>query len=254
VLPAFTSARFVPGSLALVEPSLRFDAFHPQTRARRDGDGDGYTLTGEKCFVPWLDGGEGVLVIASEGDVPQAFLVPRDAAGLSATPEKNMGIDAMPTVELGLDGVRVPAAARLGGDAGIDHREIVNRGRVGLAATAVGVARASFEIARDYAKQREAFGAPIATKQAIAFKLADMAIEIDAARLLVWQAAWSLDAERDATREATLASRQASRVALEVSDGAIQVLGGYGYIRDYLPEMQLRNARGFATFEALTLI
>jgi alkylation response protein AidB-like acyl-CoA dehydrogenase len=125
---------------------------------------------------------------------------------------------------------------------------------VGLAATAVGVARAAFEIARDYAKEREAFGAPIATKQAIAFKLADMAIEIDAARLLVWEAAWHLDQGRDATREAKLASQQASRVALEVTDGAVQVLGGYGYIRDYLPEMQHRNARGFATFEALTLV
>jgi len=252
ILPAFTGASFVPGSLALVEPSLRFDPFHPATRARRDSDG--YALSGEKCFVPWLPGGEDVLVIASEGDAPQAFLVPRDTPGLTATPEKNMGLDALPTVELALDEVRVPAKARLGGDAGIDHHQLVNRGRVALAATAVGVARAAYEIARDYAKERHAFGAPIATKQAIAFKLADMAIEIDGVRLLVWEAAWCLDRGRDATREATLASLQASRVALEVADGAVQVLGGYGYIRDYLPEMHLRNARGFATFEALTLV
>jgi alkylation response protein AidB-like acyl-CoA dehydrogenase len=252
ILPAFTGANFVPGSLALVEPSFRFDPFHPASRAQREPDG--YTLSGEKCFVPWLDGGEHVIVIASEQDAPGAFLVPRDAAGLSATPERNMGIDALPTVELALDGVRVPATARLGDDGGIDHHQLVNRGRVGLAATAVGVARAAFEIARDYAKEREAFGAPIATKQAIAFKLADMAIEIDAARLLVWEAAWCLDRGRDATRETTLASLQASRVAVEVADGAVQVLGGYGYIRDYLPEMQLRNARGFAVFEALTLV
>ena len=123
-----------------------------------------------------------------------------------------------------------------------------------VAATAAGVSRAAFEIARDYAKEREAFGAPIATKQAIAFKIADMAIEIDAARLLVWEAAWLLDGGAKATREAVLASRQAAQVALVVSDGAVQVLGGYGYIRDYLPEMLHRNARGFATFEALTLI
>jgi alkylation response protein AidB-like acyl-CoA dehydrogenase len=252
ILPAFTGASFVPGSLALVEPSFRFDPFHPTTRAQRESDG--YALSGEKCFVPWLDGDEHVLVIASEEDAPQAFLVPRDAAGLSATPERNMGIDALPTVELALDGVRVPATARLGGDAGIDHHQLVNRGRVGLAATAVGVARAAFEIARDYAKERQAFGAPIATKQAIAFKLADMAIEIDAVRLLVWEAAWCLDRGHDATRETTLASQQASRIALEVADGTVQVLGGYGYIRDYLPEMQLRNARGFAAFEALTLV
>jgi alkylation response protein AidB-like acyl-CoA dehydrogenase len=251
-LPAFTGAGFVPGSLALVEPSFRFDPFRPATRARREGDG--YVLSGEKCFVPWLDGSDHVLVIASEDDAPQAFLVPRGAAGLGATREKNMGLDALPTAELSLDDVRVPAAVRLGGDAGIDLRALVTRSRVGLAAGAVGVARAAFEIARDYAKEREAFGAPIATKQAIAFKLADMAIEIDATRLLVWEAAWHLDQGRDGTREATLASQQASRVALQVTDGAVQVLGGYGYIRDYLPEMQHRNARGFATFEALTMI
>ncbi len=116
------------------------------------------------------------------------------------------------------------------------------------------MARASFEIARDYAKEREAFGSPIATKQAIAFKLADMAIEIDATRLLVWEAAWRMDEGDDAMREATLAYQQAQRVCLDVADGAVQVLGGHGYTREYLPEMHLRNARGFACFEALTLV
>ena len=252
LLPRFTGSHFAPGALALCEPSFRFDPFRPATRAVRDGDG--YRLSGEKCTVPWLEGGGGVLVIASEDERAQAFLVPQDAAGLSATPEKNMGIDALPTVELSLDGVRVGADARLGDDAGIDHRSLVNRGRVGLSAAAVGLARAAFDVARDYAKQRETFGAPIATRQSIAFMLADMAIEIDATRLLVWEAAWCLDRGDDATREATLASRQAARVALEVADSAVQVLGGHGYIRDYLPEMQLRNARGFASFEALVLV
>ena len=125
---------------------------------------------------------------------------------------------------------------------------------VGLAAAAVGVARAAYEVSLEYAKEREAFGAPIATKQAIAFKLADMAIEIDGARMLVWEAAWNLDAGHDALGASTLASRQAEAVALDVADGAVQVLGGYGYIRDYLPEMHLRNARGFCAFEALTLV
>jgi alkylation response protein AidB-like acyl-CoA dehydrogenase len=98
------------------------------------------------------------------------------------------------------------------------------------------------------------FGAPVATKQAIAFKLADMAIEIDGARLLAWEAAWKLDRGEDATREALLAKRQSQRIALDVADGAVQVFGGHGYIRDYLPEMHLRNARGFASFEALALV
>ncbi len=251
-LPRFTATTFAAGSLAVVEPEFRSDPFRPRTKARRDGAD--YVLTGRKCLVPWLDGGDTVLVTAEDGGRAQAFLVERDARGLVATPEQNLGIRALPTAGLELADVRVPASARLGGDAGCDVAALVNRGRVGLAAMAVGVARAAFEVSRDYAKERQTFGAPIATRQAIAFKLADMAIEIDGARLLVWEAAWKLDQGQDATREVALARHQAQRVALEVSDGAVQVFGGHGYIRDYLPELHLRNARGFALFEALTLV
>jgi len=251
-LARFVGSAFVPGSLALVEPRFDSDPFRPDTTARRDGDG--WVLDGAKCFVPWLDGGAETLVVASEGGAPRVFVVPRDAAGLRAERERNMGVAALPTVELTLSGVRVPGSARLGGAAGADVRRLVAQGRVALAAMAVGVARAAFEVARDYAKERQVFGVPVATKQAIAFKLADMAIEIDGARLLAWEAAWKLDRGEDATREALLARRQAARVALDVADGAVQVLGGHGYIRDYLPELHLRNARGFASFEALALV
>jgi alkylation response protein AidB-like acyl-CoA dehydrogenase len=164
-----------------------------------------------------------------------------------------MGIQALPMVELSLEGVRVPADDVVAaGEKGL--AQIVQRGRIAQGAMAIGVARTPFEIARDYAKEREALGTPIATKQAIAFKLADMSIEIDAARLLVWEAAWHLDTGRDAARAVLLAYRQAQRVALEVSDGAVQVLGGHGYTREYLPELCLRNARGFTCFEALSLV
>jgi acyl-CoA dehydrogenase len=252
LLPAFTGDGFVPGSLAVVEPSFRFDALRPQTRARRAGDG--FSLSGRKCFVPWQPGGGDVLVSASTDEGAALFLVPRTAAGLMATPERNMGIGALPTVELALDEVRIPAQAQVRGGDGSALAKLVVRGRVALAAAAVGVARAAYEVARDYAKERQTFGAPIATRQAIAFKLADMAIEIDGARLLVWEAAWTLDQGADATRTAALAHHQASRVALEVADGAVQVLGGHGYTREYLPEMHLRDARGFASFEALALV
>ena len=251
-LSRFVGTRFVPGSLAWVEPRFDSDPFRPKTTARREGND--YVLDGAKCFVPWIDGADPVLVVAAENGTPQAFLVPRNAAGLTAEPERNMGVLALPTAELKLSGVRVPAAAKLGGEAGADLRRMLNQGRVALAAMAVGVARAAFEVARDYAKERQVFGAPVATKQAIAFKLADMAIEIDAARLLAWEAAWKLDRGEDATREALLAKRQSQRLALDVADGAVQVFGGHGYIRDYLPEMHLRNARGFASFEALALV
>jgi alkylation response protein AidB-like acyl-CoA dehydrogenase len=252
LLPGLAGESYRPGSLAMVEPRFDFDAHRPQTQAVRQGEG--YVLHGTKCFVPWQEGLSHTLVIAAEGGDGQAFLVPTDSGGLTATPESNMGLRALPTAELTLEGVRLPTSARLGGEAGVDLRRLVNLGRVGLAAAAIGVARATFEISRDYAKEREAFGAPIATKQAIAFKLADMATEIDGARLLCWEAAWLLDQGQDATREATLAHQKIQKVVLDAADGAVQIFGGHGYIRDYLPEMHLRNARGFCSFEALTLV
>lgn len=254
LLPSLCGDSFEPGCLALVEPRFDFDAAEPKTRARKDGDA--YVLVGEKCLVPWLDGSGPALVVASDetADSPQLFLVPRSADGLSAKPEANLGLAGLPTVELCLDEVRIPEGAKLGGASGADLSQLIDRGRIAGAAAAVGLARASFELARDYAKEREAFGAPIATKQAIAFKLADMAIEIDAARLLTWEAAFALDQGRNATREARLAFDKARRTALQASDGAVQVLGGYGYIRDYLPEMHLRNAAGFQSYEALGFV
>ncbi|HXK22177.1 MAG TPA: acyl-CoA dehydrogenase family protein [Myxococcota bacterium] len=250
-LPGLVGERFRPGALALVESHYGADPLVPRTRARRDGAG--YVLDGEKCLVPWLEGGESVLVSATGDTGPQLFRVSRQAMGLRAAPARYMGIQALPTVELTLASVRVAGddalpAARDG------VASVVQRGRVAQGAMAIGVARAAYEVARDYAKERQAFGAPIATKQAIAFKLADMAIEIDAARLLLWEAAWHLDSGRDAARAVFLAYRQAQRVALEVSDAAVQVLGGHGYTREYLPELCLRNARGFACFEGLSLV
>ncbi len=260
LLPGFSSDHFTSASLALLEPHFGADPFRPRTTAKRTGDG--YQLDGAKCLVPWQTGGDAptpVLVFAVEDGAPQGFLTPRDAPGLRATPSAHMGIQALPTVDLELEGVHVPESARLGDAAGSDLRALITRGRVALAALGTGVARAAFEIARDYAKEREAFGKKIAQKQAIAFKLADMAIEIDGCRLLTWEAAWRLDQTPPAQsgsvlREATLALSQVRRVALEVTDGAVQVLGGHGYIREYLPEMQLRNARGLASFECLALV
>ena len=252
LLPRFTSEAPSAASLALLEPGFGADPFRPRTRARREG-GD-VVLDGAKCLVPWQEADTPVLVFAEEDGAPQAYLVPREAAGLTAERAGYMGLRALPLADLQLDGVRVPPTARLGEEAGCDLAALVTRGRVALAAAGVGVARAAFEVARDYAKEREVFGVKVAQKQAIAFKLADMAIEIDACRLLAWEAAWRLDRGEDALREATLALSQVRKVALDVADGAVQVLGGHGYIREYLPEQHLRNARGFAAFECLALV
>ncbi|MEZ4282832.1 MAG: acyl-CoA dehydrogenase family protein [Myxococcota bacterium] len=251
VLPGLLGPDFVSGSLAIVEPRFDFDVYHPHTSAKRDGDG--WILDGQKCLVPWLDGGRHVVVVAAENGALAAFALPRDAKGLVATPERNLGLCGLPTVELALEGVRAPAAARLdASDA--DLRRLIERGRIAIAATAIGTARAAFEVSRDYAKQRETFGQPIATRQAIAFKLADMAIEIDGARLLVWEAAAAIDRGDDAARLVRLAQDQTARVGLAVADSAVQIFGGHGYIRDYLPEMHLRNLAGLGAFEGLALV
>ena len=144
--------------------------------------------------------------------------------------------------------------ARLGGEGGINFARLLSESRVALAAMAVGVARAAFEYARDYAKERKAFGAPIATKQAIAFMLAEMAIEIDAARLLVWEAAWHLDNGEDAIKESYQARNYAAQTCLMVADNAVQMLGGHGYIREHPVELWLRNARGFAILDGLATV
>jgi len=253
ILPTLTGPDFVPGALAAVEPRFDSDVHRPQTTAKKEAGS--YRLEGVKCQVPWLDGGQDVIVLANLDGEAQAFLVPRDAPGLEVEREKNLGTHALPLAEIKLSGVEVPDSARLGGKESPGVGEIIDRGRVGLAACAVGMSRAALEISRDYAKERETFGSPIATRQAIAFKIADMAIEIDGARLLAWEAACALDAGQPAGRLATLAYSQARRVALKVSDDAVQIFGGHGFIRDYLPEMYLRNAGGLvSSFEALTLV
>ena len=131
----------------------------------------------------------------------------------------------------------------------------MSESRVALAAMGVGVAHAAFDYARDYAKERKAFGVPIATKQAIAFMLADMAIEIDAARLLVWEAACASRPRRGCA-QGELSRQQLCRGhrALKVTDNAVQVLGGHGYIREHPVEMWLRNARGFAALEGIATV
>ncbi|HQF71818.1 MAG TPA: acyl-CoA dehydrogenase, partial [Promineifilum sp.] len=196
-----------------------------------------------------------ILVYANEGGHTQAFLVPAGTPGLSVGKrDKLMGVKALTTNLLTLSNCRVPAANKLGGEAGIDFSLLLNHSRVALGAAAVGVARAGFEYARDYAKQRVQFGEPIAHRQSIAFMLADMATEIDEARLLVWEVAWMLDQGQEATKEATIMKQQVDRMVVQVADRAVQILGGYGYIREYPVELWLRNARGFASFDGLAII
>ena len=251
-LPRFAGDRFTVGTAAFLEPRWDFDPSALQTRAERRG-GD-YLLQGQKCLVPLARDAEAILVYAAASDGLAAFVVERGAAGLTVGErELNMGIRALDTYPVTLEGVRVPADARLGGE-GTDVQQFIDASRVASAALAVGVARAAFEYARDYAKERRAFGVAIAQKQAIAFMLSNMAIEVDATRLLAWEAAWRLDQAMPATREGYLAREYAAKATLKITDDAVQILGGHGYIRDHMVELWLRDARGFSTFDGLAIV
>ncbi len=246
---------FVPLTAALAEPGVFFDPHALQTTATAENGS--VILNGVKSNVPLAAEAHTLLVYArnSATDAIEAYVVERGAEGLAVGErEKLMGIRALPTYPLTLSDVRVTPESRLGGEAGIQFSRIMAYQQVALAALATGVARAAFEYARDYAKERVQFGVPIATKQAIAFMLAEMAIEVDAARLMAWEAAWKLDQGQDATGEAYLASRYAAQAALFVADSGVQTLGGYGFIREYPVERWLRNARGFAMFSGLATV
>lgn len=238
---------------ALTEPVVQFSPYRLKTTAVRDGDE--YILKGSKTFVPLADSAEIILVYANEDGRTQAYLVPASSDGLTiGGREKLMGVRSLSTNLVTLADVRIPAANKIGGEVGIDFGLILNHSRVALGASAVGVARAGYEYAREYAKERVQFGEPIAHRQSIAFMLADMATEVDEARLLVWETAWLLDEGRDATREATIMKQHVDRMVMQVADRAVQILGGYGYIREYPVELWLRNARGFASFDGLAMI
>jgi len=258
LLPLFCGERYHAASLALVEPDPCFDPIGLRTVAERKGDG--WVLSGAKCFVPMADRASHFLVLARAGegaglDAVQAFVVPRDAAGLViAEPEKKLGLKALPTGSLALERVELPGAAKLGGDAGCDARRLLDLSRTALGAVLVGVSRAVLEYAIPYAKEREAFDEAIAKKQAIAFTLADMRIEVDAMRWLVWKAASRLEQGADATREAHFARSYCARQAMKIADDGVQVLGGHGFIREHPVELWYRNVRTLGVLEgAVTL-
>jgi len=251
-LPQFCGESFPRATAAISEPVIQFDPAELVTTAARHGES--YVLTGKKTLVPLAAEAELFLVYARENGLTQAFLVPADTPGLTVGPRvKLMGVQALASYALQLDGVRVPAESRLGGPKGIRLNRLLMVSRIGLAALAVGQAKAAYEYALAYAKARVAFGEPIAQRQSIAFLLANMRIEIEAARLLVWEAAYQFDQGEDATKSAYLAKHYADKMVLETTDGAVQVLGGHGYVRDHPVELWLRNGRGFAAWDGLGL-
>ncbi|HLF91033.1 MAG TPA: acyl-CoA dehydrogenase family protein [Anaerolineales bacterium] len=253
-LPPLVEGTWTPYTAALIEPTFDFDPNALKTTAVRDGDE--YILTGEKNFVPFAKEATVFIVYANLEGITQGFIVPAEVSGMMVG-ERNklLGVNALPVYKVSLDGVRIPVKNQLAYPSRHDFAPILDGSWVAMAALAIGLSRAAFDYARDYAKDREAFGVKIAQKQAIAFMLAEMATEIEAARLLVWEAAWMLDnGKPEASKHAYLAHTSASDLAMIVTDRAVQILGGHGYIREHPVEHWMRNGRGIATLTGLTII
>jgi alkylation response protein AidB-like acyl-CoA dehydrogenase len=249
-IPPVIEAGWTAHSAALIEPSFDFDPATLKTVAVMDGGK--YVLNGAKTYVPYAAEVEALIVFAALDGATKGFIVPRGTEGVSVSERiKLMSLNALPLHDVRLEGVRVSESNLLPGD----FSPVLAAMQVTNAALGVGVAKAAFEYSRDYAKEREAFGVKIAQKQAIAFTLAEMATEIESARLLTWEAAWKLDAgKEDAHVAAYLAGTAAADMAMMVTDRAVQILGGHGYIRDHPVEMWMRNGRGFSTFTGLAIV
>ena len=252
-LPLFCGEKFHAASLALIEPGPLFDPLDLKTTATLSGSE--WTLSGKKSFVPLADSASHFLVLARAGESIEAFIVERDAAGLTiADAGESLGLRALPTASLELDQVRVPAGDRLGGEQGADIRSILDAARIGTAAIQVGLSKAVLDYATPYAKERVAFGEAIGRKQAVAFMLSDMAIEIDSMRWMVWKAASELEKGISATRSAHLAFRYAAEQSMKIADNGLQVFGGHGFIREYPVEMWYRHARTLGVLEGAATV
>jgi len=243
------------GAFCLTEPQAGSDASSLRTTARRDGDG--YVIDGTKQFITSGKNGQVAIVIAMTDKAAgkkgmSAFLVPTDTPGYTvARLEDKLGQHSSDTALIQFDGCRIPAENLIGAE-GEGYRIALGAlegGRIGIAAQSVGMARSAFEFAVNYAKERSAFGGPIFDQQAVGFRLAECATQIEAARQLIWHAAALRDAGRPCLKEAAMAKLFASEMAERVCSAAIQTLGGYGYVNDFPLERIYRDVRVCQIYE-----
>jgi acyl-CoA dehydrogenase len=247
-------------SFCLTEPGAGSDAGGIATTAKKDGDD--YLLNGRKCFITNGSYASQYTVFASTDRSKghkglSAFVVPRSLPGVSpGKKEDKMGQRASDTSDVLFEDVRVPAANLLGkeGDGFKIAMKTLDYARPTVAAMSVGVARAAFEHAMKYSKERVQFGMPIAMNQAVHFLLADMAMDIEAARLLTLKSAWLLDQGRRNTKESSFAKAFAADLAMRVTTDAVQIFGGYGYMKDYPVEKLMRDAKLLQIYEGTSQI
>jgi alkylation response protein AidB-like acyl-CoA dehydrogenase len=237
------------GAFGLTEPNAGSDAGGTQTTAK-EVNGE-YIINGSKNFITNASYAKHLAMTAITGNVDgkkeiSAIIVPTDAPGFSVIDNyEKMGLNASNTTQLVMEDVHVPVENLLGkkGEGFKQFLVTLDGGRIGIGAMAVGVAQAAYEKALQYAKERQQFGRPISQFQAIQFKLADMAMKIELARNMVYKAAWLKDQGRPFSKEASMCKLYASEIAMEVADQAVQIHGGYGYMREYEVERYMRDAK-----------
>ncbi|HTU79778.1 MAG TPA: acyl-CoA dehydrogenase family protein [Solirubrobacteraceae bacterium] len=252
-LPSFTGADPPAAALAILEPRALFDPFKLATRARRrEGD---WVLSGAKTLVPRACEDELLVVAAdAEGLGPALFLLESSTRGVFSEREPAMGVRAAATGRLVLEDARVPAAALLAGGSGEVYGECVQRARIAWCALAVGVAQAALDYLVPYVNERVAFGEPISNRQAVAFALADVGIELEGMRLLTYRAASRADMGKSFAREAALARRLCARQGARIGSEAVQLLGGHGYVKEHPVERWYRDLRAVGVIEGALLV
>jgi alkylation response protein AidB-like acyl-CoA dehydrogenase len=250
-LPAFVGDDVPAASFAVTEPQPLFDPTRPATRAVRTPAG--FRLDGVKSAV--VRGADAELFVVAadlEGEGPRMFLVEAGTAGLGVAPDPAMGLRAAALTRLSLDGVEVGPDALLGD--GDDYRDALRRARIAWAALAVGTGQAVLDYVKEYVLQREAFGEPIAHRQAVAFMVADVAIELEGMRLAVRRAASRADQGLDVAREAGIAKQLASEHGMRIGTDGVQLLGGHGFVKEHPVERWYRDLRAVGVMEGALLV
>ncbi len=249
-LPAFTEDEPAHGALAIQEPQPLFDPLAPKTKATKVGTD--LKIDGVKALVADPENAALFIISALVEGEPRLVIVEAGTPGLSIEDDPAMGVRAARTGRLILEGVTVPAANVLGSTE--DHLDAVRRARLAWAAAAVGGAQAALDQLIPYVKNREAFGEPIAHRQAVAFTIADISIELEGLRLVVLKAAARLDSGKDASQQIAYARQLAATYASQIGSHAVQLLGGHGYVKEYPNERWYRDLRGVGVLEGTLLV
>jgi alkylation response protein AidB-like acyl-CoA dehydrogenase len=249
-LPLFEGANYQAAAIAAIEPGFGADLAQLRTTAVKTDKG--WRLDGRKTLVPLAGSCSHFLVLAAGPDGREAFIVEKGAPGVSVEAVvPTVGLRALQMADVVFKGVQLAASARLGESKGCDVQRLIDSSRIGLAAVMTGLARGVMEYVIPYTKDRQVFGTALARKQVIAFRIADMHIDVNAMRWMAWRAATEIERGQSATRSAQLAYTYAAQQAMAIADEGVQALGGHGYVRAHPMEMWYRNARAISMLEGM---